>query len=296
VKPEHREVHAVENVSLRIPHGQLVGFIGPNGAGKSTTIKMLTGILYPSSGIAHVLGLTPWNERKQLAKHLGTVFGQRSQLWLHLPAQDSFDLMAAIYDIEPSVYKKRLASLVKEFGIASYLDQPVRKLSLGERMRCELVAALLHDPKVLYLDEPSIGLDLIAKKQLRDHIRAINKRGVTVLLTSHDMDDIEDLCERVIIINYGKVVHDSSFEDLRKEYLHRKRITAYVHEKPAKITLAGVKEIERTDAVVRLEVDLRKTTLQKVLVKVTSTYRIDDIDVHDPPIEEIIDTMYRKKQ
>lgn len=295
-RPQYKEIKAVEKISLTINRGELVGFIGPNGAGKSTTLKMLTGILHPSGGEATVLGLTPWNDRKTLAYKIGTVFGQRSQLWLHLPAQDSFDLMAAIYDIDESVYHKRLAELVKDFSIKEFLDQPVRKLSLGQRMRCELVAALLHDPEVLYLDEPSIGLDILAKKALREHIKAINKRGVTVMLTSHDMDDIEDLCSRVIIINHGKIISDSSFEDLRKKHLNRKRITVYLNKKASTLKLSAVETLEQDANVVKLEVDLRKTTMQKVLAKVTSHFDIADIDIADPPIEEIIGSIYARKK
>jgi len=295
-RPQYKEIKAVESVNLSIGKGELVGFIGPNGAGKSTTLKMLTGILHPSGGEATVLGLTPWHDRKKLAYKIGTVFGQRSQLWLHLPAQDSFDLMAAIYDIEETAYRKRLAQLVKDFNITEFLDQPVRKLSLGQRMRCELVAALLHNPEVLYLDEPSIGLDILAKKALREHIKTINKRGVTVILTSHDMDDIEDLCNRVIIINHGKIISDSSFEELRKKHLNRKRVTVYLNKKASTLKMTGVETLEQTPLVAKLEIDLRKKTVQKVLAKVTSHFDIDDIDVHDPPIEEIIGSIYARKK
>jgi ABC-2 type transport system ATP-binding protein len=296
LKPEYKEIKAVDNISFSIKQGELVGFIGPNGAGKSTTLKMLTGILFPSAGEASVLGLIPWKERKKLAYKIGTVFGQRSQLWMHLPCQDTFDLFAAIYNIEEKEYRKRLAKFVKTFEIEEFLNVPVRKLSLGQRMRCELVAALLHNPQVLYLDEPSIGLDILAKKALREYIKKINSEGVTVILTSHDMGDIEEVCDRVIIINHGIIVQDSTFEELRKSFLNKKVISVYL-KKPAKVfSMRGVKIIKSSKEEVRLEVDTKVAEIQHVLTKVSAHYDIEDIEVTDPPIEEIIEEMYKRKQ
>jgi len=297
-RPEYKITKAVDDISFTIKKGELVGFIGPNGAGKSTTIKILTGILYPDeepSVTASVLGITPWKSRRKLAYKIGTVFGQRSQLWMHLPPQDSFDLFAAIYGVEKKLYEARLAELVKTFEIQDLLTTPVRKLSLGQRMRCELVAALLHNPDVLYLDEPSIGLDLLAKKALRDHIKRINKQGVTVLLTSHDMDDIEEVCDRVIIINHGAIVHDSSVDELRKDYLRKKVITIYKQKPAKKFVLAGVKVVKENKDETRLEIDMKKASIQKVLAKVATHYAIDDIEIADPPIEEIIGEIYGRR-
>jgi ABC-2 type transport system ATP-binding protein len=294
--PEYKQTHAVENISFSIPKGQIVGFIGPNGAGKSTTLKMLTGILYPTGGEASVLGITPWEYRKKLAYRIGTVFGQRSQLWTHLPCQDTFDLFAVIYELDQKRYKKRLDYLVKTFEIGDFLNIPVRKLSLGQRMRCELVAALLHEPEVLYLDEPSIGLDILAKKSLREHIKKINKEGVTVILTSHDMDDIEEICHRVIIINYGKIISDSSFDDLRKKYLNKKMITLYL-KKPGKLyKQKGLAVVKNSDLEVCLEVDTTKADIQTTLSHLTKHYLIQDIEITDPPIEEIIEMMYERRK
>lgn len=295
--PEYKTTRAVDNISFRIPRGQLVGFIGPNGAGKSTTIKMLTGILYPDQHAnltVSVLGMTPWVERKKLAYRIGTVFGQRSQLWMHLPPQDSFDLFAAIYGIPEDTYRKRLKHLVETFEIHDLLTTPVRKLSLGQRMRCELVAALLHDPEVLYLDEPSIGLDILAKKALRDHIKRINAQGVTVLLTSHDLDDIEEVCDRVIIINSGRIVHDSSFEELRKSYLQKKLITVYKRKAAKRLELQGVHVAHDDKDVTKLVVDTKTTDIHTVLSAVAAHYAIDDIEIADPPIEEVIEEIYRR--
>jgi ABC-2 type transport system ATP-binding protein len=206
-----RLVAAVEGISLAVPAGQSVAFIGPNGAGKSTTIKMLTGILKPTSGRASVLGLNPWKERNKLVREIGAVFGQRSQLWLHLPPADSFDLLAEIYGLAKQDYKRRRDMLVERFELGRFLHSPVRKLSLGERMRAEIAASLLHRPRLLLLDEPTIGVDVVARQQLRQLVCEWNKQeGVTVFLTSHDTGDIESVADRVIVINHGVIVLDDS--------------------------------------------------------------------------------------
>jgi ABC-2 type transport system ATP-binding protein len=208
-KPEYSEVEAVRRLSFQMEAGELLGFIGPNGAGKSTTIKMLTGILHPSGGEAKVLGYVPWKERQKLAFHIGTVFGQRPQLWYHLPAIDTLRLFGKIYELDDRETKKRIDFLADAFEIRDLLETPVRKLSLGQRMRCEVAASLLHRPKLILLDEPSIGLDVVAKQHIRDAIRRMNQEeGVGVLLTSHDAGDLEALCKRVIIINHGQIVYE----------------------------------------------------------------------------------------
>ncbi len=215
-----KTVVAVEGISLTVPAGQSVAFIGPNGAGKSTTIKMLTGILKPSSGTASVLGLDPWKQRSKLVRQIGAVFGQRSQLWLHLPPSDSFDLLSEIYGIPKNDYRKRKALLVERFDLGRFLSTPVRKLSLGERMRAEIAASLLHRPQLLLLDEPTIGVDVIARQNLRDLVCEWNREeGVTVFLTSHDTGDIESVADRVIVINHGRVVLDDSLSSVSKNTL-----------------------------------------------------------------------------
>ncbi|MBA4078535.1 MAG: ABC transporter [Cyanobacteria bacterium PR.023] len=215
-----KSVVAVEGISLTVPAGQSVAFIGPNGAGKSTTIKMLTGILKPSSGTASVLGLDPWKQRSKLVSQIGAVFGQRSQLWLHLPPSDSFDLLAEIYGIPKNDYRKRKALLVERFDLGRFLSTPVRKLSLGERMRAEIAASLLHRPQLLLLDEPTIGVDVIARQNLRDLVCEWNREeGVTVFLTSHDTGDIESVADRVIVINHGRVVLDDSLSSVSENTL-----------------------------------------------------------------------------
>ncbi len=212
---------------------------------------------------------------------------------MHLPAQDSFDLFAAVYDIEKVKYRKRLEKLVTTFDIKGLLDQPVRKLSLGQRMRCELVAALLHEPEILYLDEPSIGLDILGKKALREHILRINKEeGVTVLFTSHDMDDIEEVCERVIVINHGKIVHDSSVEDMRKQYLRKKRIVITLRTPSKAVAIKGVTIINEAKHEIKLEIDTQQADMKKVLAHIAEHYAVHDIDITDPPIEEIVEDIY----
>ncbi|HSJ52361.1 MAG TPA: ATP-binding cassette domain-containing protein, partial [Anaerolineae bacterium] len=225
-RPASREVEAVAGISFAVEQGERVAFIGPNGAGKSTTIKMLVGILHPTSGEAHVLGKVPWRQRERLAYEIGAVFGQKSQLWYHLPPQDSFDLLAHIYEVPSADYRQRLAHLVELFEIGDYLAAPVRKLSLGERMRCEIAASLLHRPQILFLDEPTIGLDVVVKQRIRDLILELNQQErVTVFLTSHDAGDVEALCKRAMVINHGQVIFDGRVSTLKRDYLHVKTIS-----------------------------------------------------------------------
>jgi ABC-2 type transport system ATP-binding protein len=225
LRPTYRDTVAVRDCSLTVEEGEMVAFIGPNGAGKSTTIKMLTGILYPSEGGARVLGLVPWSERRTLAYNIAAVFGQKSQLWYHLPPAASFDLLARIYELDDRAYRERAAALVDLFELSPYLHTPVWRLSLGERMRCELAAALLHRPRILFLDEPTIGLDVIAKQRIRALIRQLNQdEGVTVFLTSHDADDVEQVCRRVVVINHGQLILDTSIAALKQDYLQNKRV------------------------------------------------------------------------
>lgn len=217
---------AVDGISFTIEAGERVAFIGPNGAGKSTTLKMLAGLLYPTSGSARVAGYVPWDERRRLSFDIGIVFGQRSQLWYQLCVRDSFDLLAKIYGLEPQCYRARAAHVAEVLRIGAFLDAPVRSLSLGQRMRCEIAAALLHGPKVLFLDEPTIGLDVTAKALLREHLRHLAEAEDTViLLTSHDVGDIEQICERVILVNHGRVLVDQPLEALRASFPVERRVT-----------------------------------------------------------------------
>ncbi|HQV95449.1 MAG TPA: ATP-binding cassette domain-containing protein, partial [Anaerolineales bacterium] len=241
-KPEYSLVEAVRGLSFQMEAGELLGFIGPNGAGKSTTIKILTGILHPTSGDAKVLGFVPWKERQKLAYHIGTVFGQRPQLWYHLPAIDTFMLFGKIYELDDNETKKRIAFLSEAFEIQDLLETPVRKLSLGQRMRCEVAASLLHRPKLLLLDEPSIGLDVVAKQHIRDAIRTMSQEEkVGVLLTSHDAGDLEALCRRVIIINHGQIVYEDKVSNLKRKFLTRKMVEVrYAEEVSPNFSIDGV--------------------------------------------------------
>jgi ABC-2 type transport system ATP-binding protein len=294
VAPRFRDVEAVAAIDLRIEPGELLAFIGPNGAGKSTTIKMLTGILYPTSGEATVLGLVPWRERQKLAYRIASVFGQRSQLWYHLPPADSLDLLAHIYELEPSLYRTRLGQLVEQFEIEHLLQVPVRKLSLGERMRCEIVGSLLHRPSLVFLDEPTIGLDVVAKQHIRQHIRELNEReGTTVFLTSHDAGDVEQLCRRVVVINHGKVVFDDSLAAMRQQFLRNmKRISLKLLSPLPSIELPGARVVRQDDYEVAVEIDTSRLPIETAVGALMDGARVADISIEDPPLEEIIAAMY----
>ena len=231
-KPCYKKIKAVKNINLNIEKGEIVAFIGPNGAGKSTTIKMLTGILYPDKGDIKIMGINPVKNRKKLAYEIGTVFGQKEQLWTHLTPYDNFKFFGAIYDLPNYAVEKKIEELKNLFELEDFIDTPVRNLSLGQRIRCEIVASLIHEPKVLFLDEPTIGLDPLVKENVRTLIKRMNKEyKTTIFLTSHDVSDIEKLCNRVIIINHGKVVLDDSMENLKYNYLNKKIVDVKMKEK-----------------------------------------------------------------
>jgi len=293
VAPNEREVTAVDGVSFRIEAGERVAFVGPNGAGKSTTIKMLCGILHPSSGSAHVMGLVPWHEREQLSYHLGTVFGQRTQLFYHLPAADSFELLRHVYDRPRDDFDRRKATLIEAFGVGPHLSKPVRQLSLGERMRCEIVASLLHAPDILLLDEPTIGLDVSAKAVIRDLVRAQAERfGRTLLLTSHDTADMEQVCERVIVIHHGRVLLDQSVASLRRSYIRKKRLTLQTKEPELPFALIGTRILKRQPHRIELEVDLAVVEVERVVAAVLAAGQLQDLTVEDPPMDEIVQAIY----
>lgn len=292
-RPVYSSLTAVDGISFQIERGEAVGFVGPNGAGKSTTIKMLTGILFPTSGEARVLDLTPWKQRQRLAFRVASVFGQRSQLWYHLPPADSFALLARIYEIERSAYHERLRQLVDRFGIEPYLHVPVRRLSLGERMRCEITAALLHRPEVVFLDEPTIGLDVVAKQQIRAMMRSLNQEdGVTFLLTSHDAGDIEQVCRRVIVINQGALVFDDAVTELKRAFLRRKMIDVKLGEERPPVPMDGVTVVEADPYHLRLEVDTDVSPIEQVIARLVTTCRVADLTVEEPPLEEVIAAIY----
>lgn len=286
-------LEAVNEISLTIEKGARVAFIGPNGAGKSTTIKMLTGILYPTSGLVSVLGHIPWKERHALGFKIGTVFGQRSQLWFHLPPSDTFDLLAKIYELEKSFYKKQLKELTEAFEIGHLLHQPVRQLSLGQRMRCEIVASLLHNPQILFLDEPTIGLDISAKLKIREFLSHLSKQhGTTLFLTSHDTADIEHICDRVIVLDKGKILKDCSLRDLKKAYVKKKVVTLTTEEKNLDLSLHGLTILNRGSYSVVCEIDLEKMPIEKLIHETLKLTSLKDVTIEDPSMSEIIQNLY----
>jgi ABC-2 type transport system ATP-binding protein len=291
--PDIVELEAVASVSFEIAAGERVAIIGPNGAGKSTTLKMLSGVLEPTGGDATVLGFTPWRERRRLAYEIGVVFGQRSQLWTELPVRDSFSLLRRIYDQDEAAFGRRRDSLVERFGVGGLLDQPVGRLSLGQRMRCEIVAALLHGPRLLFLDEPTIGLDVTAKAAIRDFIREQSLTGgQTVVLTSHDTRDIELVCERVIVINAGKIVLDQPTDQLRRRFIARKLITLQSQAPALALDLPGVTRRASEPHTTILEIDTRETRVDAVIAAALALGGIEDVTVEDPPMEEVVHEIY----
>ena len=289
------QVTAVDGITLDVPAGQSVAFIGPNGAGKSTTIKMLTGILHPSSGHVKVLGFTPWVERRKLAQHIGAVFGQRSQLWYHLPPADTFELIARIYSLERDAYRKTRDTLVDRFALGPFMNTPVRKLSLGQRMRAEVAASLLHRPKVLFLDEPTIGLDAVARQELRDLVREWNSHeGATIFLTSHDAGDIEHVAERVVVINHGRVIVDGPVAEVRRRYVSTRIVRAQFQEPPRPVEVPG--SVMRSQSAYEwvMEIDVSVTPVQEAIARLLQAAPIADIAVEDPPLERVIARIYKE--
>ncbi len=284
---------AVDGINFSIAAGERVAFIGPNGAGKSTTLKMLTGILYPSGGMATVAGFTPWEQRQKLAYEIGIVFGQRSQLWYHLPVRDSFDLIGKIYDVADTDYQKRLRHIVDVLQISDLVGQTVKSLSLGQRMRCEIAASLLHKPKILFLDEPTIGLDVTAKALLREHLKDLaDTEETTIMLTSHDTGDIEEICDRVILINHGQILLDKPLRDLRSEFLTKKEITLITDEEDPQIDLEGAEIVGRDRHRITLSVDQAKYPINRVVAQALQALSVRDISIENAPLETIIRHLY----
>jgi ABC-2 type transport system ATP-binding protein len=288
------DVPAVSDLSFAIAEGERVSFIGPNGAGKSTTLKMLTGILNPSSGHAEVAGFVPWRQCRQLAMKIGIVFGQRSQLWYHLPVRASLELGAALYGIAHDVHVERLQRLAGTFDVAGHLDRPVSELSLGERIRCEIVAALLHGPEILLLDEPTIGLDVTAKAALRDHLNALSREaGTTVLLTSHDTGDIERICDRVIVIDQGRLLLDLPLVLLRREFLKTRSVVLMTGDERPSFELPGVTVAGAEPYRITLAVDTAVAPIERVVAAALARLSVKDLVIEDPPFEAVIDAIYR---
>ena len=279
IKPKYRLKKAVNNINLSIDKGEIIAFIGPNGAGKSTTIKMLTGILCPSSGEAIVSGINPAKQRKKLAYKIGTVFGQKEQLWTHLTPYDNFKFFGAIYDLMDYEIEKRIKELNDTLELNDFINTPVRNLSLGQRIRCEIAASLIHKPEILFLDEPTIGLDPVVKENIRVLIKRMNKEfGTTIFLTSHDVGDIEKLCKRVIIINDGKVVLDDSMSNLKYNYLNKKIIEVKMKEKVNLSDEDGITVLKDKGYGLKLSIDVSKKSVSDV-IKMLDTDKIIDINI-----------------
>ena len=295
VKREYFDAKAVDDISFEIEEGELVGFIGPNGAGKTTTLKCLSGLLYPTNGHVSVLDYIPYERNYDYLKKIALVMGQKNQLWWDLPAQESFILNKEIYDIPDNIFNKTLEELSTLLDVKDVLNVQVRKLSLGQRMKCELITALIHSPKVLFLDEPTIGLDVVMQKKLRDFLKEYNKKyKSTIILTSHYMEDVKELCERVIIIDHGKILYDGKLENIVKEYAKNKFLSidfSTTVERSKLEKLGNIKEYSETFAVIVVE----RTKSNKVAAKLLESFPVKDLNIEEPNIEDIIRDVFTKK-
>jgi len=284
---------AVEGVTMSLEAGELVGYIGPNGAGKSTTIKMLTGILVPTSGEIHVAGLVPHLERKKNARNIGVVFGQRSQLYWDLPLVESFELLRAIYAVPRDRYKANMAEFTELLEMGDFMNTPVRQLSLGQRMRGDFAAAMLHDPRIVYLDEPTIGLDVLAKEAIREFVARVNaERGTTFILTTHDLTDVERLCKRIVLIDEGRVIYDGGVEGIKEQYGTHRTLVVSLAGDPSTVAVADAELESREGNVVRLRFDRKAISADQLIRRVTERYAVNDVSIEEPELESIIRRIY----
>lgn len=296
-KREYRIIHAVNSISFSVDEGEIVGYIGPNGAGKSTTIKMLVGILVPSSGNVTVNGLIPFKNREKNAKRIGVVFGQRTQLWWDIPVSETLSLMRYIYKVTEEQYRENLKIFGDILGLDEFINAPVRQLSLGQRMRADICCALLHNPDILYLDEPTIGLDVVVKERIREFVKEINRqRGITVILATHDMSDIERLSSRVMVINYGDIMYDGSLNSLRKKYGTEETVTADILGEIADINglhELGVSDVDYEENKITIKYDTEKINSSAVVGWLMERTETKDINVAGTQIEDVIRRMYQ---
>lgn len=293
-KRDYKIIDAIKNVSFKINKGEIVGYIGPNGAGKSTTIKILSGILVPDSGICKVKGFVPYNERDKYVKHIGVVFGQRSQLWWDIPAEDTFDLLKDVYDIPNDKFNKTKQELIEKLNLKDFINVPVRQLSLGQRMRLEIAASLLHSPEILFLDEPTIGLDAVSKTIVRDFIKKLNKeKKITVILTTHDMSDIEALAKRIILIGKGTVLYDGSLKSLKNKYDNNKYITVNTKDK-IDIKNKGIIKKEKISEGYKFTIDSKIINISDFLNLISKNISINDIEIENENIDNIIVKLYEE--
>jgi ABC-2 type transport system ATP-binding protein len=294
---EYETKTALDGITFQVESGELLGYIGPNGAGKSTTIKILTGILVPDSGKCEVDGLVPWKQRIKHVQRIGAVFGQHTQLWWDLPVTDSFDLLRDIYSLPSDAYRARRDSLIDILQLNTFLSTPVRQLSLGQRMRCDIAAALLHSPQILFLDEPTIGLDAVSKLAVRSFVKQINRDlGVTVILTTHDMDDIEALCRRIMVIADGHILADGTLDDLRRRTAGSRRMTVDLAAAEPVLCpeVRGIHRFEQTGGRLVFDFDPAEITSAELIRVITERANVTDLFVEHAPIEEIIAALYHE--
>ncbi|MDT0344393.1 ATP-binding cassette domain-containing protein [Streptomyces sp. DSM 44938] len=293
---------AVDGVSFALAEGELVGYLGPNGAGKSTTIKMLTGILRPTAGSVRVAGLVPWRERERHARNIGVVFGQRTQLWWDLPLRDSLELIGRLYGVEPPRHRATTARFTELLGLGPFLDTPVRQLSLGQRMRGDLAAAMLPEPRILFLDEPTIGLDVVAKERIREFIVTRNREdGTTIVLTTHDLDDVERLCRRIVLIDGGRVLYDGDVARLKERYAPHRRLVVHLADGAAwrGVEVPGVGRDDGAEdgpGAVTLRFDPARTQVAEVIAAVLAGHEVTDLSLVEPGLESVVHRIYASRE
>lgn len=290
---QYDEKMAVRNVNMSLEPGELVGYIGPNGAGKSTTIKMLTGILVPTSGSIEVAGIVPYQRRKENARNIGVVFGQRSQLYWDLPLIESFELLRAIYAVPATRYRRNLDDFIARLEMAEFLRTPVRQLSLGQRMRGDFAAAMLHDPQIVYLDEPTIGLDVVAKEAIRDFVSTINaERGTTIILTTHDLADVERLSKRIVLIDRGTIIYDGPIERIKEQYGTHRTLVVTFSEPQRELSLPEAELIENEANIARFRFDRTLVRADALIREAAERYPLLDVSIEEPDLETIIRRIY----
>lgn len=295
LKREYKTINALDDISFNIKEGEIVGYIGPNGAGKSTTIKIMCGILVPTSGECEINGCTPWKERKKYVKNIGVVFGQRSGLWWDVPPIDSFELLKDIYNIPQEQYEKKLQELTESLNLDEIKNIPTRQLSLGQRMRCEIAAALLHNPKILFLDEPTIGLDAVAKLSLRKCIKKINEdTKVTIILTTHDMQDIEALTDRIILIGKGKLLYDGSLEEIKNKYKENMKINIKFKYTDKKLKIKNAKILEQTEESASIVLKHEDESMADILNELTNQVEVIDLNIEEMSTDDVIAKLYKE--
>jgi ABC-2 type transport system ATP-binding protein len=297
IAPARKTIHAVDGISFRVEKGEMVGFIGPNGAGKSTTIKMLTGILVPTSGAVSVMGMSPSRDRKRYVARIGAVFGQKTQLWWDLPLTDTFDLLRRIYDISIATFNSNWKRFDDMLGLSEFAAQPVRQLSLGQRMRADIAAALLHDPEIVFFDEPTIGLDIVAKERIRNFVRQMNReRGITMLFTTHDLGDIEKTCDRVIIIDKGRLLFDGALAEMLRSMGTERAVVVEFKQQYPDAHQDGIRVETINEMKKRYVFNRDSVKVSELIARLESSYEINDLTIEEPEIESIVKNIYMGRE